>query len=798
MRLIISFILFFFVHISYAQTSKGTLTGKITDENGLNLAYVSIFLEGTGFGTVTNEQGIYFIKIPVGSYNAKFESIGYLDKTENILISENNTTTLDLQMKEDYKLLGEIVISGVKVKSATATRTLMEIQDIPQSILVLGQKTMEQQAAFDLTTITRNMSGINFTGNYSGAGSYQFFNARGFDMVNSQNFRWNGLMIWNLGNNYADNIEQVEFLKGPSSILFGDVAPGGVLNFATKKPLADFYLKSELRLGEWNLFRPSIDVSGPLSKNKNLRYRLNTSFEKSNSFRDYVSSHRFILAPAITWDINSKLTLSTEAVFRGSTATDDAGLISPDGTVSGLDKLDPSLYLGEPSMKYKYQDNNYFANLTYTINQNWRMRAVAFYGYSENRPLGLWYDAPNESGDFVRNQYGYHQWLKNNSFSADVLGTFYTGATKHNILLGFEFQETNFRYTNEGYLSAFDLQNINNPLYGMSTISEPEEEIYLPFISKIRRYGIYFQDQIMMLKEKLHLLVGFRYGNTQQGNDYIENELAGTDYEGYEDDLVNRNVFSPRLGIVYKPTPWVSLFGSYSQGFEINSPDLFALNYADFSTPPATISSQIEFGTKANLFKEKLGLTFSLFQIDKIDPYGYVYLDPENPNYDEYNVYYDGHHRSQGIEMDLNGKIIPELSITLGAAFTKTRILEDPGYPVNNQLPNAPKITGNIWLNYEPSVKMKGFSLGFGAFYKDKFYSNINNDSDLEIPSSFTIDAAIGYKIKQFGLQLNVSNLTNEVNYSNPWIFNMFEVRPLRRAVLTLTYKLDKKIGSNN
>ena len=797
MRLIISFILLFIVHINYAQTSKGTLTGKITDENGLNLAYVSIYLEGTGFGTVTNEQGIYFIKIPVGSYKAKFESIGYIDKIADVLISENNTTTVNLQLKEDYKLLGEIVISGVKVKSATATRTLMEIQDIPQSILVLGQKTIEQQAAFDLTTITRNMSGINFTGNYSGAGSYQLFNARGFDMVNSQNYRWNGLMIWNLGNNYADNIEQVEFLKGPSSILFGDVSPGGVLNFSTKKPLADFYLKTELRLGEWNLFRPSVDISGPLSKNKNLRYRLNTSFEKSNSFRDFVGSNRFILAPAITWDINSKLSLSTEAVFRGSSATDDAGLVSPDGTVSGLDKLDPTLYLGEPSMNYKYQDNNYFANLTYTLNQNWRIRAVTYYGYSENRPLGLWFDAPNESGDFVRNQYGYHQQLKNRSFSADASGTFYTGSTKHNILVGFEFQETNFRYTNEGYLSAFDIQNINKPLYGLLTITEPEEEIYLPFISKIRRYGIYFQDQIMMLKEKLHLLVGFRYGNTQQGNDYIENELPGTDYEGYEDDLVNKNVLSPRLGIVYKPIPWVSLFGSYSQGFEINSPDLFALNYADFSTPPATLSSQIELGTKANLFKEKLGLTFSLFQIDKIDPYGYVYLDPENPDYDEYNVYYDGHHRSQGIEMDLNGKIISELSITLGAAFTKTRILEDPGYPVNNQLPNAPKITGNIWLNYEPSVKMKGFSLGFGAFYKDKFYSNINNDSDLEIPSSFTIDAAIGYKIKQFGLQLNVSNLTNEVNYSNPWIFNMFEVRPLRRAVLTLSYKLDKKERRN-
>ena len=791
MRLIFSFLLMFVIYFNYAQTSKGTLTGIIKDEYGLNLAYVSIYLEGTNYGTVSNEQGIYLLKIPVGSYKAKFESIGYVDQIADVIITENNTTTLNLQMSEDYKLMGEIVISGVKVKSAAATRTLMEIQDIPQSILVLGQKTIEQQAAFDLTTITRNMSGINFTGNYSGAGSYQFFNARGFDMVNSQNYRWNGLMIWNLGNNFSDNIEQVEFLKGPSSILFGDVAPGGVLNFSTKKPLADFYLKSELRLGEWNLFRPSLDVSGPLSKNKRLRYRLNTSFEKSNSFRDYVSSNRFIIAPALTWDINAKLTLNTEAVIRGSMATDDAGLISPDGTVSGLDKLDPTLFLGEPTMKYKYQDNNYFANLTYTINQHWRMRAISFFGYTENRPLGLWYDTPNESGDFVRNQYGYHQWLKNNSFSGDILGTFYTGVTKHNLLLGLEYQETNFRYTNEGYLSEFDLQNINKPVYGLTEISEPGDEVYLPFISKIRRYGFYFQDQIMLLKEKLHLLVGFRYGNTKQGNDYIENELEGTDYEGYEDDLVNRNILSPRLGIVFKPNLLVSLFGSYSQGFEINSPDIFARNYADFSTPPATISSQFEIGTKANLFQEKLGLTFSLFQIDKMNPYGYVYLDPENPDYDEYNVYYEGHHRSQGIEMDLNGKIIPELSITFSTAFTKTRILEDPGYPVNNQLPNAPRITGNIWLNYEPTLKLKGLSLGFGTFYKDKFFSNINNDTDLEIPSSLTIDAAIGYKMNQFGLQLNVSNLTNAVNYSNPWIFNMFEVRPLRRAVLTLTYKLD-------
>lgn len=793
MRLTLLFVFLFSIHCLFAQSNKGTITGKITDQNGIAMPYVSVYLDGTQFGTFTNEQGVYLLKVPVGTYKVISKSIGYAEKSMDASITENTTTTLNMQMTEDSQELGAIVITGLKVKSATATRTLMEIQDIPQSMVVLGQKTIEQQAAFDLTTITRNMSGINFTGNYSGAGSYQFFNARGFDLVNSQNFRWNGLMIWNLGNNYADNIEQVEFLKGPSSILFGDVAPGGVLNFSTKKPLADFYLKTELRLGEWGLFRPAVDVSGAITKDKNLRYRLNTSYEKSDSFRDFVTSERFIIAPALTWDISPKLSFNTEAVIRRSTATDDSGLVSPDGTVKGLDNLDPSLYLSEPAMEYEYEDNNFFANLTYEINQNWRIRAVGFYGYTENRPFGIWPDPPGEDGTIVRNQYGYHQWLKNGSLSADAFGTFYTGSVKHNILVGAEYQETNFRYTNEGYLSPFDENNINNPVYGITPIIEPSEDVYLPFVSKIRRYGFYFQDQLMMMQEKLHVLIGFRYGNTQQGNDYYENELEGTDYEGYVDDLVDRNVLSPRIGLVYKPVKWASLYASYAQGFEINSPDLFALNYAEFSTPPATISSQVEFGSKANLFHEKLGVTLSLFQINKKDPYGFVYLDPENPNFDEYNVYYDGHHRSQGVEIDIDGNIISQLSLTMGAAYTHTKVVEDPGYPTGNQLPNAPQFTGNLWLNYEPIKKLKGFSAGFGFFFKDKFFSGIDNNTDLEIPASYTIDAAIGYKFKQFGVQVNVSNLTNEVNYSNPWIFNLFEVRPLRRTVVTLTYKLDKR-----
>lgn len=271
----------------------------------------------------------------------------------------------------------------------------------------------------------------------------------------------------------------------------------------------------------------------------------------------------------------------------------------------------------------------------------------------------------------------------------------------------------------------------------------------------------------MLFNEKLHVLLGLRAGSTRQGNDYYEAELPGTDYDGYTDNIISKTVYTPRVGVVYKPWEWNSFYASWSKGYEINSADIFAKNFADYITPPATISTQIEVGSKANLLKDQLGLTISLFEINKRNPYGYVYLDPVNPNYDEYNVYYQGHHRSRGVEVEATGRLNREISITLGAAYTQTRVINDPGYPTGNKLPNVPKYTANGWVNYEPAQFLKGLTLGTGIFYKDKFFSTIANNPLLEIPAGYTWDAAIGYGWKKISAQLNVMNITNQVSYLN-------------------------------
>lgn len=164
------------------------------------------------------------------------------------------------------RLLKELMVYGQKRQIASITKTPTPLIDLPISVQLIDRKLIEQQQITDVRDAIKNVSGITVTGTYGDG--YAMFNGRGFSMNFNSNFRWNGILMQTNGRLYGDNIERIEILKGPASIQYGDVAPGAVMNFVSKKPLDYDYRRFELKVGEYGFFRPTLDLSGALTPSK--------------------------------------------------------------------------------------------------------------------------------------------------------------------------------------------------------------------------------------------------------------------------------------------------------------------------------------------------------------------------------------------------------------------------------------------------------------------------------------------------------------------------------------------------
>ncbi|UKO96849.1 TonB-dependent receptor plug domain-containing protein [Nostoc sp. UHCC 0870] len=202
----------------------------------------------------------------------------------------------------------ELVVTGQQdgyrvPNASTATKTDTPLRDIPASIQVIPRRILEDQKTKRLQDALENVSGVRKRDNFGGsnAGGY---NIRGFDQAG--NFR-NGFSD---NDSYSSvdtaNIDRIEVLKGPASVLFGQAEPGGIVNIVTKQPLSTPYYSAEFNVGNYAFYRPSFDISGLLTDDGSLLYRLNVAYQNSESFRDFNFTERIFVAPVITWNISDR------------------------------------------------------------------------------------------------------------------------------------------------------------------------------------------------------------------------------------------------------------------------------------------------------------------------------------------------------------------------------------------------------------------------------------------------------------------------------------------------------------
>jgi len=297
--------------LTYSQNS--TLKGIVTNEFNEPLEFVNISIEGNRKGGITNKQGKFEIKnLKNGDYTIVASYLGYYDSKKQIDL--NNNTNITFELKQTSVLLQGVEITGRKAKTYnneiafSATKTATAIKDTPQTISYVTKEVMDDQQAYRVNDVVKNISGIN---QFS---FYDDFTIRGF---RSQQETINGLRVIGFFGPQAltANLERVEVIKGPSSILFGNGSPGGTMNRVTKKPLDEDRKAITFTTGSFNTQRTTLDFTGKLNENKSLLYRLNMAYENSDSFRDLQQTKSFMVAPSITFLPTDKTRINFDLVI---------------------------------------------------------------------------------------------------------------------------------------------------------------------------------------------------------------------------------------------------------------------------------------------------------------------------------------------------------------------------------------------------------------------------------------------------------------------------------------------------
>ncbi len=300
------------------KSQTGGLRGHIISFQNEALSDVNVRIQDSQYGTYTDENGYYSLhNITAGTYTFLISITGYSVVKQYVTITSGKTTNLNLQLSQDQKQLEEVTVTGKNTQyksshSMLATRTDVPILETPQSIQVISQQIIKDRQAFTLNDIAPLMTGVKANNSMGG------FALRGFTGYNPNDASFttfNGirgtLYLWSQ-QPLLYNIENVEILRGPASVLLSESMPGGIINFVTKKPQVENRFEFSAAYGSWNAARFSADATGALTKNKKLLYRAIVGYDRTNSFRDYQKVKNFFVAPSLSYVFSSNTSLNLE------------------------------------------------------------------------------------------------------------------------------------------------------------------------------------------------------------------------------------------------------------------------------------------------------------------------------------------------------------------------------------------------------------------------------------------------------------------------------------------------------
>ena len=637
-------------------------------------------------------------------------------------------------------VLDRIVVTGRPVESysaddaLTGTRFPVLLRDLPLSVGVVSNELIEDRGISQLSEALDNVSGAQRKLGYGGTQNFGAF-IRGFDqgtLTLRNGLRDSGFYTVR----DIANVERFEVLKGPASILYGAVNPGGITNTITKQPLARPHARVRGIVGSNDRYRSEVDLGGPLGGDA-LRYRLNAAYEDAGSFRDGVETRSTFIAPVVALHPGEHTRIALEGEFKRSDFVWDLGL--PRNPLSFT--VPVNRFLGEPDARNEVESNFASATLDHRFNDALALRAVLGRSkttgdYNLRSPLSIRPDGRTVN----RVAYATDEASETSNAQVDLLATFSTGALSHQLTVGAEhYRSLQYFFFDFQPLAPIDLFE---PVYG----AQPGAGFPL-FANDItaRGTGIYFQD-LISVAERWKLLVGGRYDYTRLRN---INVLTGAEVQNSSD-----NAFSPQGGVVFQANAATSLYVSHGRSFV----PLTGGRTATGALLEPETGKQIEVGIKRDLMGGRAKLTLAGYEIIKKNV---ATPDPVNPLFRVQT----GEQRSRGLEFDVSGEIAPGWDIIFTASRIDAEVTRDNRFAVGSRLPGAPELSGGLWTTYAfQGGPLAGLTFGAGAYYIGERQAGLPNNG-WTLPSYTRLDAMLSYDIGRVALQLNMRNLGDKRIY---------------------------------
>jgi iron complex outermembrane receptor protein len=808
------------------QPANGQVVGRVVLADGQAGEQVSVMVKGTAIGTSTEADGSFRLRLPAGKQTLAIAYLGYVTQEIEVDVPSRGTFKLEtITLAKSSQQLTEVKITETRSLNQRPTGvSKMPIRplDLPQAVVTVNQQTLEQQQVLRLSDALVNTPGLYVTS--TTGGTQEELGSRGFAYGSNNTFK-NGVRFNNGVMPETSSLESMEVLKGSAAILYGNVAAGGVLNLVTKKPKFEQGGAVALRVGSFGFWKPMVDVYGAVGKSDKVAYRLNTTYEQGNSYRDQVESSRFYVNPSLLFKLSPKTDLVLEGDYLRDKRTPDYGI----GSVDYVFQPSRTRFLNVADARNATAQTSATATLTSRLNDTWQIRGVAGFQRYDNelrsatRPTGSIVAGPsygNWNRGLQRTQTAENYFLA----QLDLTGNFHTGFLGHTLLLGADadqYQTQTLAYTNPASptsattaVAVYDVINlldinreVTQPALRLRSFDELVRNSQTQ--ANTRRAGFYAQD-LLSFSEKVKALVGLRWSYQETPSDIYyyntvanragNNPLAGTYVQNRRYD----NAFSPRLGLVYQPLKTMSVFASYSNSFTPQSNT--AVDNTGQALPPSIID-QYEVGVKNDLFNGALSANVTVYRI--VNSNQTQTILPTAPNY---NAAFPsaqemvGEVRSKGIEFDVQSKPYLGWSVIAGYSYNNTAYLKSNIYENGSRLRYNPAHTANLSVFYTLETgALKGLSAGVTGYYVgDKLagrnprlldpstgrpWANADANKFISIPDYLLFDASLGYSHNRFSLRVKLANLLDELSYNMHDDNSVNPIAP-RNFSATLGYKL--------